>query len=621
MIRATDDSARGHGRPISVITRHPLLSIWVGWSLFLLLAGLGRIIHFNTQDPDDFMRLLEVRDLLAGQGWYDVTQYRMNPPMGAEMHWSRLVDIPIALALLIGRLVLTEPNASKFAMIVVPLGQLLFAMWLIRGVMVELRTDRRHQLIAIAILPLFPVLIDCFAPMRIDHHGWQGIATLGCAYFFLRAPDDRAAVFGGGIAALWLSISLEALPMVVALAALYGLRFMLFSERSVALFMAGLAGASWLSFVATRPASEFMPHCDTIGWPHLAAFTLAAVLIGTAVMWRGGSGSTGVAVRAAVLGLIGALVAPVIILPIGPCAINPFAMISPVMETYWHGVIMEGLPITKQIISVRIVLLWGPLVVLFAAWLGLPDRHLPLARRGWFWLAAVALCASLTSLLVMREVVNAEILTIPFAALLIARFMPRVRAIGPMLPRVLATGALPLVATPTLASALFKPMDGMMAEDARAPFERFMPKSAGEAGACNFNRLAVLPPSMLFATLDLGPEILVKTRHWVVSSGYHRNMAKMREVVDAFSGDPVRAQGIVRANHARFVVLCTTAGDTAVFRARRPDNLANRLVSGKAPPWLHPVPGLDRGKLRVYQVDPSRMTWPLSKRLPAGPSH
>ena len=41
------------------------------------------------------MRLVEVRDLIAGQGWFDLTQHRLDPP-GVSMHWSRVIDAPLA---------------------------------------------------------------------------------------------------------------------------------------------------------------------------------------------------------------------------------------------------------------------------------------------------------------------------------------------------------------------------------------------------------------------------------------------------------------------------------------------------------------------------------------------
>src|SRR4051812_48296407 len=51
-------------------------------------------------DNDSLLRLVEVRDMLAGQGWFDLHQYRMGLEGGFVMHWSRLVDAPIAAIIL-----------------------------------------------------------------------------------------------------------------------------------------------------------------------------------------------------------------------------------------------------------------------------------------------------------------------------------------------------------------------------------------------------------------------------------------------------------------------------------------------------------------------------------------
>ena len=40
------------------------------------------------------MRLAQLRDWLAGQGWYDLTQRRVAG--GYESHWSRLIDAGLA---------------------------------------------------------------------------------------------------------------------------------------------------------------------------------------------------------------------------------------------------------------------------------------------------------------------------------------------------------------------------------------------------------------------------------------------------------------------------------------------------------------------------------------------
>src|ERR1700704_7183794 len=80
-------------RKPGIETRALLLIIWLATVMAQLLAGFGR---GNEMSTDDAMRLVEVRDLLAGQGWFDLTQYRLDPPAGGVMHWSRIVDVPIA---------------------------------------------------------------------------------------------------------------------------------------------------------------------------------------------------------------------------------------------------------------------------------------------------------------------------------------------------------------------------------------------------------------------------------------------------------------------------------------------------------------------------------------------
>jgi len=64
---------------------------------------------------------MQVRGLLHGQGWYDLRQYRMNPPGGANIHWSRLVDLPIAGLILPRTLALIPAGGLVVAVTVAPL--------------------------------------------------------------------------------------------------------------------------------------------------------------------------------------------------------------------------------------------------------------------------------------------------------------------------------------------------------------------------------------------------------------------------------------------------------------------------------------------------------------------
>src|SRR3546814_9405936 len=64
---------------------------------------------------------MQVRALLDGQGWFDLRRYRLDPPNGADIHWSRLVDLPLAGLMLLLRLFMTGAEAEKAAVAIAPL--------------------------------------------------------------------------------------------------------------------------------------------------------------------------------------------------------------------------------------------------------------------------------------------------------------------------------------------------------------------------------------------------------------------------------------------------------------------------------------------------------------------
>ncbi|MFX7747817.1 hypothetical protein ABTK03_20785, partial [Acinetobacter baumannii] len=76
---------------------------------------------FALGDTDDNMRLMQVRALLHGQGWYDLRQYRLNPPQGFDIHWTRIVDLPIAALILLLKPIAGSVWAERWACGIAPL--------------------------------------------------------------------------------------------------------------------------------------------------------------------------------------------------------------------------------------------------------------------------------------------------------------------------------------------------------------------------------------------------------------------------------------------------------------------------------------------------------------------
>lgn len=571
-----------------------VLALWAAYVLVRL--ALLPVTGVRPVGPDDYMRLLEVRDLLNGQSWFDVSQYRMDPPHGASMHWSRLVDLPLAAGFVLFGLILPKVAAEQATMILVPLLYLLPVLFALRSIAMRLGMTPPVVLATLAILPLFPMLPSNFAPMRIDHHTAQSVAAIGCAALLLR--DSRlSAIACGVLAAMWLTISLEALPMVATLAGLYGVRYWLARDLLLQWFLVALAFAAPMLALATRPVGAFSePYSDILLPGHMVAFALAA---GLSVYLPNAPAQNCPRARLLSLCLIPICCGPLALWALGARAINPFDRLDPLLMQYWYGFITEGLPIWHQPPSTALMLVWT-IALIPVGWRLASREGLAAGARAlrWHLLALFALAGGVYSLLLLREVMIAQILTIPFSALILNAFLPSARGLRAAIPRIVATIACLVLCTPTFASGALKPFDGILVGKSL----RTEALAQLEGPACDYTRLTALPRGHIFAPLDRGPEILALTSHTVVMAGYHRNVSKMREVAASFIGDPDSAEQIVRANRADYVVVCSSGKDIAVYRTVRPDNLANVLAEARPPQWLAPISGFDQGSLRVYRV-------------------
>ncbi|WAT17073.1 hypothetical protein OZN62_08990 [Aurantiacibacter sp. MUD11] len=561
-----------------------VLAVWLAYAIVRL--ALQPLLGWDPEGPDDWTRLLEVRAWLEGQHFWDVTQYRMNPSEGFSMHWSRLVDIPLAALMLV--------FGDTVALALVPLLWLLPALFALRSIMLRLEFSDLAFLFGLVILPLFPLLPGNFAPMRIDHHAPQAVLALVCAALLLK--DTRWAATACGLcAAAWVVISLEGLPLVAVLAGLYGLRYWFGERMLLPWFLTALAvGAAALNHATRGPLG--MEYCDVLLPAHILVFG-AAALMAIIVPWL--PWQQQVEGRIGVLIVMGVAALELAANLLGPCATNPMAELDPLLQTYWHGYITEGLPIWKQPVSVALMLLWTVGIIVFGWWrahcCGLfhQGRALPCTLLFLF-----ALAAGGYSLLVMRAGLVAQLLAIPFAAILLADFLPRARAIGSALPRIAATLGVLGLATPMFASALAKPLDRHF------PMATMQPGTLAmiERGTCEYARLAALEPGLVLAPLDAGPEILGRTGNTIVAASYHRNQGPMRDVLAALTGSVEEARAIVQRYDADYVALCGAEADVALYRTAAPDNFANMLIAGDLPDWLERDEEAGSGSLWVYRV-------------------
>lgn len=567
--------------------------VWVVLCALTLAVGARNVLAGQFPDPDDTLRMVQLRDLLAGQGWFDTTQYRIAPPDGVPMHWSRLVDIPLAAAALALQPLLGPAMAQMTAAVIVPL-LTLGCLVLLTGWIASRRFDAEVVGIACLCSALVPATIAKFQPLRIDHHGWQVVMiVLAAATLFSRRPT-RGAVIAGLALAAGLSISLEVLPFAAAFAGVLALRWLAEPARPGALapFMTALAGGLLALFAATRGPAALMPWCDAIAPAHLAFF--AVVAIGCAATARfAPSSRPGVFVGLAVTGMAG-LAAYAAIAP--QCLATPFGDLDPLVKRYWYDNVAEGLPVWRQRPG-ELASTLAPLAAAAAALAMLWRGSVGEARREWgsYLLLFAAACA--TGVLVWRSMAFAGALAAVPLGWLIVQLLQRLRERG----AALAGGG--AVAAAALALAVATPL---LVPEARAQKAAPDESPAVRQSTCELRRNAArldrMAPATLFAPLDIGPSLIERSHHATVATGHHRAQAAMRDVITAFMADEATARAIIARHGASVMVICTDLAEPHIYAADAPDGLMARILSGQAPGWLEPVDIGAPPTLKVWRV-------------------
>ncbi|MFY9657332.1 MAG: hypothetical protein WAK01_12240 [Methylocystis sp.] len=537
-------------------------------------------------DTDDAMRAVQVRDLLDGQSWFDMTAYRLDPPQGVFSHWSRIIDAPLAGLELLLRFFLAPPAAELGARLLFPLF-LLAALFSLSPWFARALDDKANPYIAVLLALLSGALVIQFLPGRIDHHAPQIVllmATAGCCLRGLDAPRARWMAPASLAMALSLATSLENLPFFAVLLLALPLLFVIDGERMRAPF-AWFSAVSAVAFpsayaAAIAPSRYALSTCDAYSAPHLAA--IAAGLAGLDVLAALSPRLRSVPTRALGVAFAG-LAVGVTFLKIAPqCLGDPLGGVDPLVRDLWLSHVAEAMPLWKSWTKSpdAVIATAVPVLLALLAALSRVTREQGLARRRWavalgliamgfilgfFW--QVRIFTSVTPLAMATLVGVAsglgERLGSGFAAL--TRRLMVVAACIAMSP----VGLAALLPWHPKAVAHEKNERACLTPQALVPLE-------------------TLPPARIAASFDFGPYLLAYTPHSAFAGPYHRDTRGNRLVIDAFLADPESAEKMLSDAGATLVLWC--AHEPSAFAARAPQGLAASLARSAPPAWLERLP-------------------------------
>ena len=574
-------------RGVAIIERHwrwIVVGVWLAICALWIVQKWASIRYFSLPDTDDNMRIMQVRGLLHGQGWFDLRNYRMNPPFGANIHWSRLVDLPIAGLILTLRPFLGGAGAERWAVAVAPLLPyllLLFALTL---------TARRliHPLAyPLALLAIFFAgsTNGMFMPERIDHHGWQ-LALLAMSVAGIADPKrTRGGLVLGLTSALSLAIGLE---MIIYLA-LAGAAMVLFwvadakeAERLRAYALSMTAGVA-LAFLIFASNDNRGPVCDA-----LSPVYLSDALLGGALMYGLAWLSPGDWRRRLALALVAGAAIAGFHASVWPQCLEKPEHISPEAQRLWMNYVKEARPVYRhgwRTASLVVALpITGVIGWVLLAWLRRRDPDL---LRRVIGAAAPCFAASLLLLWQTRTGPAAQMLSAVGAAAIAWSLWPLFWRSKHFAVRVAGAAAAVVVG----AGAIVPFVLDFVPEDKPTAYESAIGRANSRcASLWGLHAVALQPKGLVFTFVDLGPRLIVLTHHDAITGPYHRNFQQIVDVMKAWRGSEEQAHEIISGKyHSDYVLSCPKSSTTTIFMSEVPKGFYGQLERGQVPKWLEPV--------------------------------
>jgi hypothetical protein len=597
---ATRDASTGRfGMTWHVLALYSLLTI-----ALLLALSLPFATDYVGVDNDDRMRLVVVRDLLAGQSWFDTTQYRLGLAGGTLMHWSRFIDLPIANLISFFSLFAGQRLAEALALAVWPL--FLVVPVLFSTGLAGYRLGGTMAMHATLILAVILILsLNRFQPGSIDHHNVQIALIAGIAAMLL-APAMRARdhAIAGVLAGVAIAIGAETTPLIGVVCLVVALRWAwhgrAFRDAATAFGLALALTVTAAFFATVAPSRYTQVTCDSLSYGFYALATFGG---GTLFLTASLASTWSFRGRLAALAGAGAIVAVAVLVIAPGCLANPLATLDPLLKTFWLDMVIEAQSALAQFrldpTSIGSFYATGLLAIAVCV----RSIYRREAAEAHLILTALLVVALAVSLIQIRGSIFVHVL----AAIPLGRMIADLRKAANAEPKNLRLGlafaGLTLASTPAtwaLAGALVPGYSGNMLRAELAGGAK-LPACTDEAVLAP---LAREPAGVVAAVSDIGTSILRFSGHRVLSAPYHRNQGGMLTQLHIGLSNARQAEAFLRGAGVTLLAFCPGNGETQVLADAEPEGLYAGLLKGEVPAYLEPVEGAQGPVLRLYRVRP-----------------
>lgn len=596
--------------------KHPAL--WAGCVIILgmiinniLMGKFGQI----GPDSDDALRLVQIKDYLAGQSWFHTDQYRLGLAGGTDMHWSRLPDIPIVLFTRVFDLFLPQELALKLA----------FFLWppMSAGIlMAALFTGAKHweqqktKIFTMVLLAFFVFVFFRFRAGSIDHHNVQ-LGFVALSMGFALDPQMRLkSYFISGLAiAISLAIGVEVYVFAAIICIFIALNWALKGREvfeGTQGFGLGLSVGLIATFLATVSRAEYsLIYCD--------ALSLITVMAGAV----GGVGLAGLAVLGSrtrifetftrrLLGLmvLGGACMALLSFQAPQCLANPLDALPEEVVSLWLSGIEEAkslFEITDNKATTIPIMIAAPLLAICI--LLREFRSFKFNREGLeaIWgpkiLIFMLLLAGISlTIYQIRFYPFAYVFAILPLAAWVARVFTEGKKANPSSVAYLGALTVSIPFMWAVPGILF----GGGAEDLNEKAE-LLEKAESCASDDVLKSLNNLPRGLLVANANLAAPFLLKTEHHVMSGNYHRNWKGITTQIHIAISEPEKAYQLLTDSSADYLHYCKFGAETPDLIRHNEKGLYAQIHAGNIPEYLEPLSGdeLGEGDIKIFRFNPS----------------
>lgn len=545
------------------------------------------------------MRLVQVRDFLAGQSWFDTTQYRLGLDEGTPMHWSRLIDLPIAAMIWTFSLVLTQDWAEMATMTLWPLILIAPTLWAMQRASVHFGGTQAGPFgFIFAIIAIFTT--RKFEIGALDHHNVQMMLMAFILMSMMKGGNRGSDGLIIGISsALSIAIGLEMLPFIVTISFMIGVNWVMSGTEAKSksvLFAGSFSLTMVVVILLIKPDfGSTVFRCDAFGMELLTiGLSGATGLLGIAILFSPRTRF----VRAVCVLLLGGALVLIASIFAPQCLANPYDPLYPEVVREWLGRISESRSLFR-IISLGNLANFGFVIIpLIAALFSTYIIREPLYRiraitlllilvgayammfyqiRGLFFL--LQLCAIPLAAMVGRAYANYKKTRTPFAGVLF------IMLLFVSIPNTWIAGAVRFGKPEPQPENISRSGDF---KDCKKPDE--------------YRVLLNLPEGTVATSTDLGVMVLLNTPHRAIAANFHRNQDGILANIDLMKTDLADAENLLEQWNVSYVVLCENDFATQAFADLYPDGLWYSLYRSEFPDFLTPVPGKEERLLYVYKT-------------------